>query len=93
MTPLQLARFYAMIANGGKLVTPYLVSGIEQPGANGQDSVVVKQFPPDPPRDAGVDPGALLAVQDGLYAATHSKDGTSSGVFGRSWPSAASTAC
>ena len=82
VTPLQMARLYAMIANGGELVTPYVVSGVEQPGANGQDSVVLKQFPPDPPRDAGVDPAALLAVQDGLYAATHSKDGTSSGVFG-----------
>ncbi len=82
VTPLQMARFYAMIANGGKLVTPYVVTGVEQPGANGQDSVVLKQFPPDPPRDAGVDPAALIAVQDGLFAATHSKDGTSSGVFG-----------
>jgi len=49
---------------------------------SGQDPVVLRQFPPDPPRDAGVDPGALRAVQDGLYAATHSSGGTSSGVFG-----------
>jgi len=82
VTPLQMARFYAMIANGGKLVTPYLVSGVEQPGVSGQDPVVLRQFPPDPPRDAGVDPVALRAVQDGLYAATHSSEGTSSGVFG-----------
>ena len=32
--------------------------------------------------DAGVDPRALQAVRDGLYAATHSPNGTSSGVFG-----------
>lgn len=82
VTPLQMVRLYAMIANGGKLVTPYVVSDVEQPGAKGQASVVLKQFPPDPPRDAGVDPAALLAVQDGLYAATHARDGTSSGVFG-----------
>ena len=31
VTPLQMARFYAMIANGGKLVTPYVVSGVERP--------------------------------------------------------------
>ena len=32
VTPLQMARFYALLANGGKLVTPYLVSNVEQPG-------------------------------------------------------------
>ena len=47
VTPLQMARFYAMIANGGKLVTPYVVSGVEQPGANRQQPVTLKQFPPD----------------------------------------------
>ena len=66
VTPLQMARFYAMIANGGKLVTPYVVSGVEQPGSNRQQPVTLQQFPPDPPRDAGVDPAALQAVRDGL---------------------------
>ena len=82
VTPLQMARFYAMIANGGKLVTPYVVSGVEQPGSNRQQPVTLQQFPPDPPRDAGVDPAALQAVREGLWTATHSTDGTSSGVFG-----------
>ena len=81
VTPLQMARFYAMIANGGKLVTPYVVSGVEQPGPSGRQSVTLQQFPPDPPRDAGVDPAALQAVREGLWAATHSSKGTSSGVF------------
>ena len=40
VTPLQMARFYAMIANGGKLVTPYLVSEVETPAARGQSPVV-----------------------------------------------------
>ena len=31
---------------------------------------------------AGVDPAALAAVRDGLFRATHSASGTSSGVFG-----------
>jgi penicillin-binding protein 2 len=82
VTPLQMARFYAMIANGGKLVTPYVVSGVEQPGSNSQQPVTLKQFPPDPPRDAGVDPAALQAVREGLWTATHSSKGTSFGVFG-----------
>ena len=81
VTPLQMARFYAMLANGGKLVTPYVVSGVEQPTSNGQQPVTLEQFPPRPPRDAGVDPAALQAVREGLWDATHSKEGTSSGVF------------
>jgi penicillin-binding protein 2 len=81
VTPLQMARFYSMIANGGKLVTPYLVSDVETPAANNQRSVVLKAFPPKPPVDARVDPTALQIVRDGLYSATHSRDGTSSGVF------------
>jgi penicillin-binding protein 2 len=82
VTPLQMARFYAMIANGGKLVTPYVVSDVEEPGANGQAPVVKQTFAPDPPRPSIVDPYALRVVQDGLYAATHARDGTSSGTFG-----------
>ena len=27
-----MARFYAMVANGGKLVTPHLALDVEQPG-------------------------------------------------------------
>ena len=82
VTPLQMARFYAMIANGGKLVTPYVVSGVEQPGVNRQQPVTLKQFPPAPPRDVGLDPGAVQAVREGLWTATHSTNGTSSAVFG-----------
>ena len=82
VTPLQMARFYAMIANGGKLVTPHLVADVETPAANGQRPVVERTFAADPPTDSGVDPAALQVVREGLYSATHSRDGTSSGVFG-----------
>lgn len=81
VTPLQMARFYAMIANGGKLVTPYVVSEVDTPAANAQRSVVLRRFAPDPPRDAGVDGEALSVIREGLYSATHSVNGTSSGVF------------
>ncbi len=81
VTPLQMAAFYAMLANGGNLVKPYLVSDVEQPGGKGSPRVVLRRFAAAPPRSAGVDPEALRAVQDGLYAATHSSSGTSSGVF------------
>ena len=83
VTPLQMAAFYGMLANGGQLVTPYLVSDVEQPGAKGSPRVVLRRFAPKPPRSAGVDPEALAAVRDGLYAATHSANGTSSGCVSR----------
>jgi penicillin-binding protein 2 len=82
VTPLQMARFYAMLANGGKLVTPYVVQSVETPGADRQSSVVLQRFAPRPPISAGVDPAALQVVRDGLYSATHSSYGTSTGVFG-----------
>ena len=82
VTPLQMARFYAMIANGGKLVTPHLVADVEEPGNRNSPAKVLRQFSPPAPRPSGVDPYALRVVQDGLYAATHSEYGTSTGVFG-----------
>ena len=81
VTPLQMTAFYAMLANGGRIVTPHLVSNVEQPGGKGSPRVVLRRFAPPPPRSAGVDPVALAAVRDGLYAATQSTSGTSSAVF------------
>jgi penicillin-binding protein 2 len=82
VTPLQMARFYAMLANGGKLVTPYVVAAVERPGTNGQAPVTLKRFTPNAPQPTGVDPVALDVVRQGLYSATHAARGTSSGVFG-----------
>ena len=82
VTPLQMARFYAAIANGGNLVTPYVVSSVEQPSNDGSPPVALKAFPAKPPQAIKVDPLALSVVRDGLYQATHDADGTSSGVFG-----------
>ncbi len=82
VTPLQMARFYAMVANGGKLVTPYVVSAVEQPGAGRSASVVLRRFSVPPPRSVGLDPFGLEAVKQGLDLATHGADGTSTAVFG-----------
>jgi penicillin-binding protein 2 len=81
VTPLQMARFYAMLANGGKLVTPYVLAQVENPAPRGQSPVVMRRFAPDPPESLGVDPAALQVIRDGLYQATHASYGTSSGVF------------
>jgi penicillin-binding protein 2 len=78
VTPLQMARFYALVANGGKLVTPHLVSSVEQPRSRGAVKAV---FSPAP-RTVNVHPAELAAVREGLYLATHASYGTSSGVFG-----------
>jgi penicillin-binding protein 2 len=83
-SPLQMARFYALLANGGKLVTPHLVSAIEQPGPrNGpsQGAQVLRRYQA-PTKALNLDPGAITAIRSGLYEATHSGLGTSSNTFG-----------
>jgi penicillin-binding protein 2 len=82
VTPLQMTRLYAMLANGGKLVTPHVVADVEEPRANGQAPQVLRTFDPPPPQPTGVDPAALNVVRFGLYQATHAPYGTSVGVFG-----------
>jgi len=77
-TPMQMARFYALIANGGKLVTPHLLLNVEQSVTGG-----AAPHPAAPaPQQINVDPAALAVVRQGLYSAAHSSFGTSSGVFG-----------
>jgi penicillin-binding protein 2 len=77
-TPLQMARFYAMVANGGWLVMPHLFKDVEGPG---QLSIVPHPTQPAP-RRLDVSPGALQVVRDGLFGATHDPNGTSTGIFG-----------
>jgi penicillin-binding protein 2 len=82
VTPLQMARFYALIANGGKLVRPHLVDDVVEGGGGRSQPRVVKRFTAPAPQPVGLDPTYLAAVQDGLYQATHSSIGTSASVFG-----------
>jgi len=78
VTPLQMARFYALLANGGNLVTPHVLDDVESP--NGARVPV----PAEPaPKHVGVDPAALKVVQTGLWEATHLPFGTSYAVFGK----------
>jgi len=77
VTPLQMARFYALIANGGKLVTPHVLLGIEQGAAGAIPHPTVPS-----PQSINVDPQALTVVRSGLLEATHASFGTSTAVFG-----------
>jgi penicillin-binding protein 2 len=82
VTPMQMTRAYAMIANGGKLVEPHVVKSVEEPRNEGEPSVVLRPYTPKPPKDIGLDAGALRIVQEGLFDATHANYGTSQSVFG-----------
>jgi penicillin-binding protein 2 len=82
VTPLQMTRLYAMIANGGFLVTPHLAQDVELTGTDGRAGKTLRRFGAQPPQPTGVDPTALRYVQQGLEEATHASFGTGSGVFG-----------
>ena len=85
VTPIQMTRFYALLANGGKLVQPTIVKQVEQPDTQGNRAVVVRAKTPPKPRDIGLDPEAIRVVREGLYDATHAPYGTSTSVF-RAFP-------
>jgi penicillin-binding protein 2 len=78
VTPLQMTRLYAMIANGGNLVTPHVLMDVEN--QNGT-AVPVPALPA--PKPVNIDKAALQVVQQGLLEGTHLSFGTSYGVFGK----------
>ena len=86
VTPLQMTRFYALLANGGKLVKPHLVDDVEEGGGTRSVPRIVHRFTSPPPQSVGLDPSNLAVVNDGLYQATHASYGTSQAVFGNFQP-------
>jgi penicillin-binding protein 2 len=78
-TPLQMARFYALVANGGKLVTPHVLMDVENPNGTAVPTPAL----PAPRPINGLDPAAVNVVRQGLWEATHLTFGTSYPVFGQ----------
>ena len=62
LTPIALARFYAMIATKGKLLTPHLLYGVRPD--NGGD---IDLYQPPAPKDTGLDPKIWGTLDEGLY--------------------------
>jgi penicillin-binding protein 2 len=81
VTPLQMTRFYAMIANGGRLVTPHVAQQLERSGGGARAGQVLQRFAPPRPDAVALNPAALAALRRGLVEATHAQYGTSAGVF------------
>ena len=79
VTPLQMARFYSAIANGGKLVQPHVLLDVEYPN---KTPVLGTPQPAAPRPIVGLSEPTLRVVQTGLFDGTHMPFGTSYGVFG-----------
>jgi len=61
LTPIALARFYAMLATKGKLLTPHLFYGLRN-----EQSGQLELFNPVPPRETGLDPRLWGLLDEGL---------------------------
>jgi penicillin-binding protein 2 len=75
VTPIQMARAYAAIANGGTLVTPTVAQSVRDP--NGR---IVQQLSAGRPTGR-VKIDGLEQIRDGLYLAANGVGGTSTSVF------------
>ena len=62
LTPIALARFYAMLATRGKLLTPHLIYGFRNEQTGKMDP-----FQPPVSRDAGMDPKTWAVLDEGLF--------------------------
>lgn len=75
-TPLQMARAYAALANGGTLYEPTLAKALVRP-----DGTVVRSLVPRATGKLPISPADLDYLRQGLYQVTHGKDGTARDVF------------
>ncbi len=75
VTPLQLARAYAAIANGGTLVVPQVARAVVRP-----DGTVVREIKPAKGTKLPVDKKTIEYIRDALAGVT--TEGTAAGAFG-----------
>ncbi|MCB0339123.1 MAG: penicillin-binding protein 2, partial [Bdellovibrionales bacterium] len=71
VTPLQLARAVATLANGGNVLKPYIVSRIIS-----NDGHLLDEFAPTVIRGIDVDPGILAKVRESLVGVVNDPRGT-----------------
>ncbi len=77
LTPISLARFYAMLATGGKFLTPHLLYGIRP-----EDNSPMELFTPPAPRESGLDPKIRAVLDEALYEVVHSGTAKESAIPG-----------
>src|SRR5436305_14395157 len=82
VTPMQMARFYALVANGGRIVTPHLLEDVEQPSSGDSRGRTLPTSAAPAPEPTNVDGGALDVVRQGLGAAARASYATSVRVVG-----------
>lgn len=75
VTPLGLARFYALLATKGKLLTPHLFYGFRDDQSN---EVVPAPFPS--PKDTPLDPRHWAILDEGLFEVVNSGTATASAL-------------
>jgi penicillin-binding protein 2 len=80
-TPLQMARAYAALVNGGRLLQPSIGWGIADPTSGRLITDLSKGRPET--HTPEFNPGVLEAVRGGLYDVANTGDGTAAPVFSR----------
>jgi penicillin-binding protein 2 len=78
VTPIQVVRMMAAVANGGKLVTPHVIKNINT--AKESDENEAKKKEEKPEEIASISNKTLSLIRQGLYEVVHSDGGTAHGL-------------